>query len=53
MQMPHDLLGWLSVGSILLVFLWWVLKNTIVGSINGLRTDMDSLKDELKKLVNS
>ena len=48
MQMPHDLLSWLSVGSILLGGLWWVLKNTVVDSINGLRTDMTGLKDELK-----
>ena len=53
MQMPHDLFGWRSMGSIIMGGLWWVLKNIIVNSINGLRTDMDSLKDELKKLVNS
>ena len=49
MQMPHDLIGWLSLGSILLGGLWWVLKNTIVNSISGLRQDIAGLKNELKE----
>ncbi|KAA8369791.1 hypothetical protein [Leuconostoc carnosum] len=49
MQMPHDLLSWLTVGSILLGGLWWVLKNTIVNSITGLRNDILGLKNELRR----
>lgn len=48
MQMPHDLVSWLTVGSILLGGLWWVLKNTIVNSITGLRNDILGLKNELR-----
>ena len=49
MQMPHDLLGWLTIGSMLLGGLWWVLKNTIVNAIFGLRNDIAGLKVELRK----
>lgn len=49
MQLPHDLLGWLTTGSILLSFLWFILSHTIVKSINGLRSDLDGLRKDLKE----
>lgn len=45
---PHDLLSWLTVGSILLGGLWFVLRYTVVSSIAGLRKDIAGLKDELR-----
>lgn len=46
---PHDFLSWLTTGSILLGGLWWVLKNTVVNSIDRLRIDLDGLRNDLKE----
>lgn len=45
---PHDLLSWLTVGSILLGGLWFVLRYTVVSSIAGLRKDINDLRNEFK-----
>lgn len=49
MEMPHDLIGWLSLGSILLGGLWWVLQHTIVSSFSQLKDEISGLREELKE----
>ena len=49
MQMPHDLIGWLSLGSMLLGGLWWVLQHTIVSSFSQLKDEISGLREELKE----
>ncbi|MCM6765881.1 hypothetical protein [Weissella paramesenteroides] len=40
--------GVIGAGATLLGGLWWVLKNTIVTSINNLREDLREIKEQLK-----
>lgn len=49
MTWPHDLVSWLTIVSILLGGLWWVLKSTIVTSIDHLRNDLHEIKEQFKE----
>lgn len=46
---PHDVLSWLTIGSMLLGGLWWVLKNTVVNSFSQLREEIRGLRGEIKE----